>query len=212
MPYVEGIGGDQLSVKGNKIMARNLCISLNSYLINTLAKSTTQVIHKEVVLEKVINIEKQMQSLFGLNPEVQAVILLVKNICAEDFSMPIGPCHGDLTLANIKITQENQLYLFDFLDSFIETPLQDAAKLLQDIDYGWSLRKEKSSVRLKGTLFYEKAYPTFVDTLIFMYPREMKMLEIMTLLRIAPYIDLNDKITINWFNLSMVKVLKKFGD
>ncbi|KAF2395651.1 hypothetical protein EJ06DRAFT_266508 [Trichodelitschia bisporula] len=54
--------------------------------------------------------------------------------------VPIGPCHGDLTLANMLVDPENrELCVFDFLDCFVESPLQDIAKLLQDVRHQWFL-------------------------------------------------------------------------
>lgn len=50
-------------------------------------------------------------------------------------------CHGDLTLENI-IIKDNQLYLIDFLDSFYDSWILDAGTLLQDALIMWSYRKE----------------------------------------------------------------------
>ncbi len=55
----------------------------------------------------------------------------------ELIDLPIGKCHGDLTLSNI-LFNGNNYYLIDFLDSFIETPLMDMVKLRQDSAYTWS--------------------------------------------------------------------------
>ena len=51
---------------------------------------------------------------------------------------PLGDSHGDLTLSNILIKYID-IYIFDFLDSFIETPLNDIVKLRQDTIHNWSL-------------------------------------------------------------------------
>lgn len=51
-------------------------------------------------------------------------------------------CHGDLTLENI-IVRNNQLYLIDFLDSFYNSWLLDIGKLLQDVQTMWSYRSTK---------------------------------------------------------------------
>ena len=61
----------------------------------------------------------------------------------EDISnqnIPIGICHGDLTFSNILVDNNRmQLYLIDFLDSFIESPLLDIVKIRQDTKYLWTL-------------------------------------------------------------------------
>lgn len=52
--------------------------------------------------------------------------------------LPVGECHGDLTLSNMIVASRN-VYLLDFLDSFVETPVIDLAKLRQDTKFGWSV-------------------------------------------------------------------------
>lgn len=53
--------------------------------------------------------------------------------------LPIGMCHGDLSFSNILFNRKSQEIVFiDFLDSFLETPLQDMVKLRQDLKYYWS--------------------------------------------------------------------------
>jgi hypothetical protein len=53
-----------------------------------------------------------------------------------------SPCHGDLTLENILISN-NSLHLIDFLDSFYDSWQIDIAKILQDIEIFWHYRKER---------------------------------------------------------------------
>jgi len=210
MPYIEGVGGDSISNKGNKITANNIKISLNSYLLDGMAKSKKQKIKKNIILDKLNEIELKTASKKEHLITLENGIAQVRSLCTDDLFIPVGPCHGDFTLSNMKITQERELYTFDFLDSYIESPLQDAAKLIQDMLYGWSFRKEKSSLRLKGQLFCEAAYPNFIDSLLELYPYEMKLLEVMTILRIAPYIKESDTLTTDWFNKSLTKSLIKF--
>lgn len=57
----------------------------------------------------------------------------------DTITIPVGQCHGDLTLSNILFSKfENRIILIDFLDSFIETPLMDMVKIRQDTKYRWS--------------------------------------------------------------------------
>jgi hypothetical protein len=59
----------------------------------------------------------------------------------ESAEIPIGSSHGDLTLSNIIVGRgDNKLWLIDFLDSFIESPINDIVKLRQDTMFGWSSR------------------------------------------------------------------------
>ena len=59
------------------------------------------------------------------------------NFCAH------SSCHGDMTFENIILKDEN-IYLIDFLDSFYDSWMIDFAKLLQDVECGWSYRNDKN--------------------------------------------------------------------
>lgn len=209
MPYIEGLGGERVAYRGSKTVAKNLKIALNFYLINSIATSEDGCYPISQVHEKIASIKSNLDDNKSLFPLLEQQIEQFKNFCHKDLHMPLGECHGDLTLANFKITEENQLYLFDFLSCEINSPLQDAAKIIQDFDYGWSFRKEKASIRIKGEIFCEYAYPSFLKTLERLFWYEMRVIETLTLLRIAPYIDDQDQVTINWFNRVMNKSMNK---
>jgi hypothetical protein len=73
--------------------------------------------------------------------------------------MPIGRCHGDLTLANMLLQMDKKsgrrrIILIDFQDSYIESPLADMAKLCQDLVYGWTLRFLPPDMRIDRTRVY----------------------------------------------------------
>ena len=63
-----------------------------------------------------------------------------------DFSaVPSSYCCGDLTLENILLSEtDRRIYLIDFLDSFFNSWMIDVAKLLQDLELGWSWRKQSA--------------------------------------------------------------------
>jgi len=62
----------------------------------------------------------------------EEIISRVRNV-----GIPTGFCHGDLTLSNMIFSRK--IILVDFHDPFIETPIQDMVKLLQEVDMRWSL-------------------------------------------------------------------------
>ena len=104
--------------------------------------------------------------------------------------IPVGLCHGDLTFSNI-LFNGNDYYLIDFLDSFIETPLQDIVKLRQDTCYHWSqlmYTKRYDGVRLHIVLdkidceldrYFRNKYEWYCTN----YP----VMQLMNILRILPY-------------------------
>jgi predicted Ser/Thr protein kinase len=102
-------------------------------------------------------------------------------------SIRIGYCHGDLTFENI-IISNNKIYLIDFLDSFIDSPIIDISKLLQEFDLNWSNRNDYtinnlSIIRnffLKRELFNKIASLDIKENTILLQKK-------LTLMRILPY-------------------------
>ena len=74
-----------------------------------------------------------------------------------DFSnIPFSYCCGDLTLENIILDENKQIYLIDFLDSFYNSWMIDVAKLLQDLELYWSYRYQKIDFNLAMRLAVAK--------------------------------------------------------
>lgn len=209
MPYIEGLCGERVAYRGSKTVAKNLKVALDFYLLNCISKSEDGTYPVNEIHEKIDNIKINLTGKDELFPLLAQQINSFSEFCTRDLNIPLGECHGDLTLANLKITEDNNLYLFDFLSCEINNPLQDAAKIIQDFEYGWSFRKEKESIRIKGEIFCEYAYPPFLKTLERLFWYEMRVIETLTLLRISPYIDEKDQVTIDWFNRAIVKSMKK---
>lgn len=163
--------------------------------------SSLQEVPRSVFTDKINSViaayHKNMEyRLFYSTPEVTKLGKLLENNVKQVFEslpekigLPIGMCHGDLTFSNMLFT-ENSISLIDFLDSFVESPLQDIVKLRQDTRYEWSTLmydKPYESVRLK-TVF------RMIDDYIVMnfkndpaYEAYYIPMQIMNLARIAPY-------------------------
>jgi hypothetical protein len=106
--------------------------------------------------------------------------------------IPMGICHGDLTLSNIIFSNKN-LYLIDFLDSFIESPLIDIVKLRQDTKFYWSLMIENDLPIYQKNKVIQIL--RFIDECLDDYFRKNEhylnwynYLEKLNLLRILPYL------------------------
>ncbi|WP_229614538.1 phosphotransferase family protein [Vibrio parahaemolyticus] len=209
MPFIDGVGGEQVVHKGSKVVAKSLKSALDFYLINSLSNSSDAIYQVDKIISKIDDVELKIKEKKQEFPELIEHIKAFREYCSKDLKLPIGECHGDLTLSNLKITETNELMLFDFLSCDINSPLQDAAKLIQDLEYGWSFRKEKESVRTKGEIFCTYAMPNLINLLNRLFQYEMRVIEILTILRIAPYIKRNDTKTISWFNETMSKSMSK---
>lgn len=106
-------------------------------------------------------------------------------------SLPVGMCHGDLTFSNI-LFNGNNYYLIDFLDSFVESPLQDIVKIRQDTAYRWSqlmYTRRYDAVRLNiicdkidGELdsWFSGRYQWYTD--------HYRTMQLINILRILPYV------------------------
>tara|TARA_B100000123_G_C25718954_1_gene423522 strand:+ start:194 stop:1087 length:894 start_codon:yes stop_codon:yes gene_type:complete len=109
-----------------------------------IEKCSFNHIEPNILIEKIKSIQKnilanQLTRSFNLTPVFEMLNKKLETICKVN--IPIGLCHGDLTLSNILIGYNDfNIYLIDFLDSFVETPLFDILKVRQDTSYLWSLK------------------------------------------------------------------------
>lgn len=142
-----------------------------SILINKLSEIFTEYPRKIEIIDKINKIE---------------------NIC-----IPIGFCHGDFTFSNMIFS--NKIILIDFLDSYIESPVQDLAKLLQEINLYWTINMSivsRDLTKLKiGYEYIKTKTNAMIKKLCNIYKIDYKILKIfyiIVLFRIFPYIK--DKI------------------
>ena len=116
-------------------------------------------------------------------------ITAARKLCVPPVRVPVGPCHGDLTLSNILFKQDH-LYLLDFLDCYVESPLQDIVKLRQDTRFGWSLQLYQADfnwAKIQIALRYldrrvESAFLPYD-----WYARHYELFQLVNLMRVLPY-------------------------
>jgi hypothetical protein len=112
-----------------------------------------------------------------------------ENSCAGPVSVPVGSCHGDLTLSNI-LFKGRTLYLIDFLDCYVESPLQDVAKLRQDTQFLWSLelyQAEFNWPRIQIALRYLDGRIDAAFRAYDWYRRHYELFQFINLMRLLPY-------------------------
>jgi len=109
--------------------------------------------------------------------------------CQQPVWVPVGKCHGDLTLSNI-LFKNRHLYLIDFLDCFVESPLQDIVKLRQDTFFGWSLvlyQAEFNWPRVQIALRYlDQRIATQFENHDW-YRQHYVLFQLVNLMRVLPY-------------------------
>jgi tRNA A-37 threonylcarbamoyl transferase component Bud32 len=104
--------------------------------------SSTKMIENEIIVAKYENVKETILHNIHLenNNQISHILAKIDSIfkIKNVIELPVGLCHGDLTLSNILFNGQ-KLCLVDFLDSFIETPLMDIVKIRQDTYFAWSL-------------------------------------------------------------------------
>ena len=194
------------------------------YITEELKASTVQTIESFMFLNKLDSIEKNCKDneILSRGDRMSDVIDIIKRSREEyekmpkSFKVPCGKCHGDLTFSNM-LFSNNRMYIIDYLDSFIESPIQDIAKVRQDSKYHWSL------------LMYEKTYKIdfirvdmifkYIDDSIDKYFSNCKYSEyyfklyryfqLMNLLRILPYVKSDN--VYEYLNKSINNILDEYG-
>ena len=168
--------------------------AIEYFIEHEISKSELKIITATVFQEKFVDIKTKVErnSIYAGDKDIASIIdrsqLVFDKI--EEMNLPVGICHGDLTFSNI-LFNGNNYYLIDFLDSFIETPLQDIVKIRQDTAYRWSqlmYTKPYDAVRLR--IIYDKIdneIDSYFGKKYEWYNRYYLIVQLMNILRILPY-------------------------
>lgn len=115
--------------------------SIKEVIEKNIEKSTSLTFQKDIFLSKYEDVKRKISNSkfhFLTNSRVKNIDEIFRTL--DEKELPTGICHGDLTLSNILIRRRNKkICLIDFLDTFLESPIQDLVKIRQDTLYGWSL-------------------------------------------------------------------------
>ena len=184
---------DQINVKELK----NLLERFIRYFDDSFENATNKYVNKDIFLNKFneIRFNINQNQFIKTNYFLQILNGLEKNI--PDKHLPIGTCHGDFTFSNILFSEE-KIYLLDFLDSFIESPLIDLVKLRQDTCYKWSIMLESTIPKYKVNKLSQIL--AYFDKEIEVYCKGLGLqewyvfLQAINLLRIVPYLKLEHEI------------------
>jgi hypothetical protein len=110
-------------------------------------------------------------------------------------------CHGDLTFENF-IVSGNEIFLIDFLDSFVDTKIMDYAKIFQELYCFWSRRHLGRDFNIKYIILDQ-----MIDLHEFEKQAALKML-VLNLLRILPY---SDESTIQFIEYQLKNIVEKIN-
>lgn len=192
MDYVYGLSFLTYFEYANIYDIKNVANILINFINDELSYSELQNVNKDIFYNKLTSILASCtkNELVDINKATEYVNRCKNKISEFDtIILPIGSCHGDLTFSNI-LFSNNNIYLIDFLDSFIETPLQDIVKLRQDTLYKWSLMMTNEQYN-KSHIFTIFQY---IDEQITSYFEKYDfykyyvILQYINILRILPYV------------------------
>ena len=170
MNFIQGNSFVEFFLNASKRDLDKLIESLKGYFSETIKE------------ERVFQIEKFHSKLDKMGESGYAHF--IPNV--GGIKMYVGECHGDMTFSNMMFN--DNFYLIDFLDSYIESPTMDLIKLRQDTHLFYSLNMMKQSnvdrTKIKTGLNY------IDEWLVATYNMEhYKALQTINLLRIKPYSD-----------------------
>lgn len=194
MPYVYGVIGQDYASITTKDIALHLSDNISLYIYSLINSSNNVFISKSIFIDK-------MKSVKNCKFDTKYKVFFDKfykfiETQKEEVYLPVGPCHGDLTLSNIIYENTGKLKLIDFLYTYLESPMQDVCKIDQDYRYGWSFRYMENELKLKSKIFTLQTTPKVVSNLKTLYPEAYRIMMYLNLLRIIPYIK--DEITDQW--------------
>lgn len=166
------------------------------YINKELESCEIKSVDKKVFIDKFNSVKKNCDNnkLTNDNKKVKLILDACEakfNQLPDNINLPCNICHGDLTFSNILFTS-NKYYFIDYLDSFIETPIQDIVKLRQDTKYFWSTMmysKRYDIVRLNMIFAYiDNKINNYFSEYNEYYAQYYEILQIMNILRILPYV------------------------
>lgn len=115
--------------------------------------------------------------------------------------MPIGQTHGDPTLENIMVRGDVPV-LIDPIPSFIDSPLIDLSKLLQDILYRWHICR--SHVEFSKPVYDE--FRIIIESIRCLreWKLSLRVMELMTIARILPYCKNREQV--QWCQMTLSRI------
>lgn len=174
MEYINGESFSQFFTRATKRDLDNLIYKIDGYLQERIIGEIE--ISTELLKDKVLSI-----------PNGNEFVSILDN--KKIVKVKVGIAHGDMTLSNMIFAED--IYLIDFLDSYIESPTMDIIKLRQDTHLYWSLNMVDKVIDLTKI----KLGLQYIDNwLVNNYPiQNYEIFQIINLLRIYPYTN-DDKI------------------
>lgn len=191
MQYIHGQKYSEFLERASIIDIKLLANRFIAYFKQQFEFATVENVDKNLFIDKAEAIKVLLVNRSDLDHDLlHKVFYFLKQIPAD--SIPIFPCHGDFTLSNM-LFDKTQIYLVDFLDSFVESPIIDLVKLRQDTFFYWSLSIEKNMSEARSSKVVQilrhldqEIVDVFRNNVFFI--EWYRYLQVFNLIRILPYV------------------------
>ena len=203
MEYIDGNSGSDITKNGSRKVSLSLKNALSMILSKNIENSVLKKINSSIFTSKIDSI---ISSEYFLDEFKEDILFLRGKFVSQRYiEIPVGPCHGDLTLSNVIVSPTGSLNLIDFLPTFIESPLWDIVKINQDLKYGWSYRYSAGPPNASAKLFFQSCIPTQLDLYKKVWGKQISLINALNLARLTPYIK--DSKTKEWVSKNFKKAL-----
>lgn len=210
MPYLFSEKYSNYLEHASTVDLKKLLDNLIDYFNFNIKSSAPQKIDVSIIASKIEELKLKVTGNSNA-PEKEYFLNVLEYLKTNipDMPLPAGTCHGDFTFSNI-LFGDNKIYLLDFLDSFIESPLIDIVKIRQDTCFKWSVMLEKEMPSHKKNKLLQDF--NYLDREIALFCNNKlglstwyNYLQVFNLLRIIPY--LKDTAEIFFIEKSLRQIL-----
>jgi len=204
MPFIDGYSGQNVYTYLSPVLLLNISDRLITSVISkiSLISETYSALeirdltkHKLNSVKSAVQKNKIVGNVSSLSKKIEEIVL--DELEDNRIDLPKGATHGDLTFSNIIYNvQTDRVWLIDFLPVYLHSPLIDLAKLTQEFKYCWSARYLSKAARTSSKIVGRTAMGRLLEQLPPNYGRHLKVLSLMNLYRILPYVK--DEVTFRW--------------
>lgn len=197
MPYLHAQKYSEYFERATIQQIKELTGKFSRYFMDGFEKSKIVEVDNSLFLEKLSAVESSLTGRLDVNPKTfQQTLKYLEEI--PGLSIPMHQCHGDFTFSNMLFCDDG-IYLVDFLDSFLESPLIDLVKFRQDTFFYWSLLIENQLPKSRSAKIIQIF--NYLDAHVYENLANNKFvkvwykyLQVFNLFRILPYVSRKEEI------------------
>ena len=162
---------------------------LLNYLDNLFINSEIKEFNYDIWVNKIIDLEDKI-----VDETIKDILSIFKNLQFKQLFY-YGDYHGDFTLSNLLVYNKEKsvnIEAIDFLESFIDSPINDIVKLRQDTKHLWTLNllKEFDDINKNRVVIFLNHIDDKLNQLIknnIILQEYYLPFQILNLIRIIPY-------------------------